>query len=69
MNAVKSSSIRSIGYDSRTSELYVQFLTESVYVYADVNEDVFVEFITSQSKGIFFNRKIKDQYEYRPWPD
>jgi KTSC domain-containing protein len=64
MNPVKSSSILSIGYDDRSRQLFVQFVTGSVFCYREVEQAVFDAFLTSDSKGTFFNRNIKDRYAF-----
>jgi len=61
---VSSSNIASIGYDSGSSTLEVEFIGGSVYQYFDVPEGVYVEFMRAGSKGQFFHANIKDTYRY-----
>jgi len=63
MQNVDSSNIASIGW--KDGNLEVEFLNGSLYMYLDVPESVFEEFIESYSKGQFLARNIKGQYEYR----
>ena len=60
-----STAIRSIDYYPAKRALTVTFVTGRRYVYADVEQEVFVEFETAPSKGTFFNSEIRDAYEYR----
>ena len=67
MHHVDSKSIEAIGYEQGTGELYVRFLESGrTYVYQDVEDGVFEEFLRASSKGNFFNRKIKGGYAYYP---
>lgn len=71
--AVKSSNVKAIGYDPRTSYLYIQFLPESkaqrgdLYRYKGVNEDVFRRFERAPSKGVFVWSNVRDKYSYSKW--
>lgn len=62
---VESSSIDAIGYDSATCRLYVRFVGSRTYVYEDVPESVYDEFMAADSKGRFHNFEIKNAYSYR----
>ena len=65
MHYVDSSNIEAIGYDSSTQELHVLFLKSGeTYVYYDVEEWVFQEFLHADSKGTYLNTKIKPSYRY-----
>ena len=59
---VDSTNIEAIGYDAASSELHVQFLKTGLYVYHDVPQEVFNEFLAANSKGSFFNRNIKNAF-------
>lgn len=63
--SVSSSAIRSVGYDSATGTLEVQFTSFTVYRYCNVPESVYRGFINASSKGTYFNRYIKDNYSCR----
>lgn len=60
---VDSSSLRSIGYDSRTETLEVEFSSGSVYRYAPVPSDVWTGLKRAESKGKFFQDFVRDHYE------
>lgn len=62
---VDSSNIEAIGYDDAQQELHVQFLSGSTYVYAAVSEETFQELLRADSKGSFFNREVKPNFEHR----
>ena len=63
---VESSYIEAIGYDLPARELYVR-LSDSgkTYVYSEVEEPVFEEFKSADSKGTFLNTRIKNRYDFR----
>ena len=65
MHFVDSSNVEAIGYDPDTRELYVQFIKSGNYVYVDVEEWVFDEFLQAESKGQYLNQNIKGVYNYR----
>jgi hypothetical protein len=57
--AVESSIIASIGSDRDTAILEVDPLNGSTYRYQGVPDGVYEEFMNSESKGNFFNRRIR----------
>jgi len=61
---VESSNVASIGYDFYENNLYVDFLSNSEYVYYDVDPQTYYRFINSGSKGKFLWRSIRDFYDY-----
>ena len=65
MHFVESSNIEAIGYEPNNQELYVRFLKSGeTYVYYEVEEWVFKEFMQAGSKGIYLNTNIKGHYQY-----
>lgn len=65
MQYVDSSNIEAIGYDFETRELHVRFLKSGdTYVYYDVEDWVFSEFLQADSKGGYHGAQIKGRYEY-----
>lgn len=63
---VKSSVIRSVGYDEREQILEVEFeRSGEVYQYFDVPRIVFWQFVNASSLGTFFDRYIRDHYRHR----
>lgn len=65
--AVKSSNIKSIGYDKETSTLEIAFNTGKVYQYNNVPESVYTALMSAESKGKYFNAHIRNNptYPYR----
>lgn len=59
---VDSSSLRSIGYDRSACALEVEFLSGAVYRYADVPPELWTEFSSSNSKGQFFQERVRDRF-------
>lgn len=59
---VDSSMIRGIGYDFDSSVLEIEFNNGAVWQYYDFPESEWYEFESSDSKGKYFHREIKNQY-------
>lgn len=62
---VRSSNIRSVGYDSGTSTLEVEFHSGGVYQYSGVPETVYQGFMRAASKGSYFHDHVRDRYPAR----
>ena len=60
---VKSSNIKSIGYDIVTKTLEIEFTTGGVYRYNEVPEEVYNKMSISESKGKFFHTVIKNKFK------
>jgi hypothetical protein len=65
MPRVNSSAIAFVGNDVRTQQLFVTFRSGNTYAYERVPKAVYDGLMRSPSKGEFFNRAIKDRYDYR----
>jgi hypothetical protein len=66
MLLVRSSTIAAIGYDDRCRTLVVQFRrTQETYCYLDVDRSVFEAFLKAQSKGRYFNERVRDRYVHK----
>ena len=63
-NQVASSNIRSIGYDSTTQTLEVEFQSGWVYQYYGVPASLNENIMQASSKGQFLNQYIKNAYPY-----
>lgn len=60
---VESSALVSIGFDSSTSTLEIEFKgSGQLWQYRDVPEYVWYEFCAAPSAGKYFNANIKNQY-------
>jgi len=57
---VESSNIAEIGYDLPTLTLQVKFHNGSLYNYWPIGKYTYDRFMSSKSKGIFFNQNIKN---------
>jgi len=66
MHIVSSSTIAAIGYDARNRDLHVRFHGIGLYIYRDVEPELFDDFLVSPSKGTFFNKWIKGRFEFIP---
>jgi len=60
--SVRSSTIRSVGYDPVTGTLEVEFVTGDVYTYSDVPSHLHQWLMAVGSKGGFFNKHVRDRY-------
>ena len=59
-----STAVRSIDYNPEADELQVTFVTGRRYLYQDVPAYVAEAFRTAFSKGTYFNKYIRDRYDY-----
>ena len=59
-----SSNISSVGYDSATETLEVEFWSGSVYQYYNVPENMYEQLMQSSSKGRFLHVHIRNTYPY-----
>ncbi len=66
-HAVESSAISHIGYDD--GRLFIRFESSSTYIYFAVPQSVFHDFQAADSKGRFFDRRIRDRYRYQQLHD
>jgi effector-binding domain-containing protein len=61
---VTSTNVRSVGYDSNSQTLEVEFNSGTVYQYAGVPEGEHDGLMRAQSKGTYLNTRIKGRYPY-----
>ena len=65
MHYVDSSNVEAIGHDPDAQELHVRFIKSGeTYVYYNVEEWVFQEFMNADSKGKYLNNYIKGNSQY-----
>lgn len=62
---VQSSNLKSVGYDSDTKILEIEFLHGGIYQYFDVPADIHQGLISAPSKGKYFHAFIKNVYRYQ----
>lgn len=59
---VRSSNLKSIGYDDSNQILEIEFHHGGVYRYFGVSENVYDELMSAHSKGSYFSSNIKNFY-------
>ena len=64
ITAVDSTSLRTIGYDAERQPLPVEFHNRSIYQYFEVPATVYQELMQAPSKGAYFNRSIRSNFDY-----
>ena len=64
MVAVESSSLRAVGYVARAALLDVTFQHGSTYRYLEVPPEVYHGLLRADSKGRYFNEKVKAAFSY-----
>jgi hypothetical protein len=64
--AIESSNLKTLTYDSRDQNLIIEFKGKenNKYKYKKVPEEIIESFLKSESKGKFFHANIKSKYEY-----
>jgi hypothetical protein len=63
---VESTAIKSIGYNEDKHLLEVEILeTGKIYQYKEVPLEEYFDFMDAKSLGEYYNRVIKEKYEYR----
>jgi len=65
MTAVSSSNLASVGYDSETQTLRIEFRSGGVYEYHDVPEAEYQGLMDASSKGSYHHQNIKNHYNYK----
>jgi hypothetical protein len=61
---VASSNIASIGYDSDSETLEIEFINGSIYQYFNVPSGLNEQLMVAPSKGQFLNTYIRNAYPY-----
>jgi hypothetical protein len=61
---VNSSNIQSVGYDTATNTLEIEFANGNIYQYFDVPQGIFDGLVGAGSAGSFFNQNIRGVYRY-----
>ena len=63
---VSSSNIRSVGYETESQTLEIEFHSGGIYQYAIVPETVYRGLMLADSKGSYFHRYIRERYSTTP---
>lgn len=61
---VESSVLSSVGY-STDATLDLEFRSGAIYRYFAVPPAVFEDLIAAESKGVYFNRYVRDRFRYQ----
>jgi KTSC domain len=61
---VVSSLLRSIAYSTDTT-LELEFRNGAIYRYFAVPQAVFKALVAAESKGVFFNRNVRNRFRYQ----
>jgi hypothetical protein len=62
---VKSSNIKSIGYDPKLKMLEVEFKTGGLYQYKHVPPRIYTDFLKAPSKGAYVEKNIKKIFPFQ----
>jgi len=62
---VQSSNIDTVDYSESENVLTISFLNGSVYKFFEVPQSIFNELINAPSVGGFFNKNIKNIFNYK----
>ncbi len=63
MGSVKSSNIKTIGYNQEHKLVRVEFNNGGIYDYKEVPQEIFEEFKKSESVGSYFSKNIRNNYK------
>jgi hypothetical protein len=63
--SVSSTNLKSVGYDSETETLEIEFSRGDVYEYYDVPEHIFISLMNASSHVKYFYKNIKNDYKSR----
>ena len=61
---VNSAAIETVTYDEWSRHLDIALATGRIYRYFDVPPEVYAELMDADSKGRFYNERIRDAYRY-----
>lgn len=61
---VESSNVKSVGYDPETQGLYITFKSNEIYIYQDVPQKTYDDFMEAPSFGKFLNANIKNKFSF-----
>ena len=62
---LRSSVLRSAGYDPATAELELEFISGDVYRYFAIPPSLHLALLEAESPGAFFNQNINEKYPTR----
>ena len=62
---VRSSNIKSVGYDQTSNILEIEFYNGRTYQYFDVPNQIYLSLIEAASKGKYFHNIIKPRFKFK----
>ncbi|MHB0922570.1 MAG: KTSC domain-containing protein [Bellilinea sp.] len=62
---VSSSNLHSVGYDSASQILEIEFNTGSIYQYLNVPSSIYHGLMSASSHGQYFSQYIRNVFRYR----
>jgi hypothetical protein len=62
---VQSSDLKSVGYETATRILTIEFNSGGIYDYLEVPSSIHEGLMHASSKGKYFHQNIKDRYKFR----
>ena len=62
---VKSSNVKSVGYDEMKMTLEIEFYNGDVYQYLKVPENVYINLMTAPSIGKAVHELLRGKYEFK----
>jgi hypothetical protein len=62
---VTSQTLSSIGYDPIRRVLELEFTSGGIYRYSNVPKRVYLELISAESKGRYFDNEIREKYLFK----
>lgn len=62
---VDSTAMLSVGYNSKTHILEIEFPAHTIYDYLDVPEYKYTALMNAESKGEYYNKAIKPFHQYK----
>ena len=61
---VKSTALKSVGYNPDERLLETELITERIYQYKEVPEAIYLNLMKAESLGRYYNKYIRDEYEH-----
>jgi hypothetical protein len=61
---LQSNTLKAATYQDRSASLELEFRSGAIYRYRGVPEPVFQELLSAESKGRYFNQRIRNRFTY-----
>ena len=62
---VKSSNVRSVGYDEMKQILEIEFISGAIYQYLNVPENIYIKLMTATSIGKAVHELLRGNYDFK----